>query len=510
MSSLLKKTTILVIITVLSKVLGFAREIVLTYTYGAGLVSDVYIVSIGIPTILFATVNNSLATTFIPLYYRIKDESNIDESIKFVNNVLNIVILISFIMILVGLIFTEPLVKLFAMDFAGEKLDLAIKFTRVMIFGVLFIGISNIMSSWLHINNEFTIPGMIGFPSNIIIIASIIISGFTTPNVMVFGTLLAMLSTLIFQLPFAKKNGYKYQLYINIFDKNIKKMLVLIIPVFIGAITSQLNSIIDRSLASTLEDGLITILNSASRINFFFTSILIGTISSIIYPILSKLSNYKNKDEFHKLVFKSLNIVIVIIVPISVITVVFSESIIRVVYERGEFTAIDTRMTASALSCYAIGMIGISLRDLLNKIFYSTEDTKIPMINGSISILLNIILNIILIDIFGYIGLAMATTISSLVCILLLLRSLDKKIGYFKQDIIKRNILKSILASFMMALLAINLYKFIIRLLGFSFINELFTLFISIITGLIFYVIIIFLLKIEGIDFLLKYTKNNK
>ncbi|MGL6107262.1 lipid II flippase MurJ [Romboutsia sp.] len=259
MSKVVKSALVLMIVTMLSKILGFGRELVLTSTYGANLVSDVYITTVGIPTILFA----------------------------------------------------EPLVKIFAINFEGEKLKLAITFTRIMIFGVLFIGLSNMMTAWLQINGKFAIAGMVGLPFNIAIIGGILLSTNGNINIMAIGSLLSMASMFLFQLPFAIKSGYKYKLYINLKDENIKKMLGLLIPVFIGVGVNQINSIVDRSLASTLGDGYITVLNSANRLN--------------------KLSNDENKEEFIKSVYKSINSVVILILPISVGAIVLAEPVVRII-----------------------------------------------------------------------------------------------------------------------------------------------------------------------------------
>ena len=242
MNKVAKSTVILLFVTMMSKVLGFIRELVLTYFYGTTQISDVYITSSTIPTILFASIGTAIVTTLIPLFYEVEKNDGKDKSIKFVNNILNIVIIISIIISILGYIFAEPLVKLFAMNFYGDKLKIAVEFTRIMIFGTIFIGLSKIMTSWLQINGEFTIPGMIGFPFNICIILGIAISSKGNINMMAIGTLIAMASQLLIQLPFAIKKGYKYKLYINLKDEYIKKILVLIVPVFIGVGVDQVNT----------------------------------------------------------------------------------------------------------------------------------------------------------------------------------------------------------------------------------------------------------------------------
>lgn len=500
MSNIAKSTIALMVVTVLSKVLGFGRELVLTYFYGATEISDVYITSSTIPIILFASVGTAIATSFIPLFYELDKNKGREESLKFTNNILHIVITIGLIISIFGYIFSEPLVKLFAMDFSGEKLKVAVDFTRIMIFGVVFIALSNIMTAWLQISGKFTIPGMIGFPFNIFIIIGIVISSKGNINTMAIGTLTAMASQFLFQLPFAVKNGYKYKPYINLKDEYVKKMICLIIPVFIGVGVNQINAIVDRSLASTLGDGAITVLNSANRLNGFVLGLFISTIAAVIYPTLSKLSNGDNKEQFAKSVAQSVNTIVLLIVPISVGAIVLAEPVVRVVFERGAFNSEATSMTAIALVCYSIGMIGFGLRDILNRVFYSIQDTRTPMINGALSMILNIILNIILIKFLGHAGLAIATSISSLICIVLLFNSLKKEMGYFGQDKIIKTTVKSLISAIVMGVVTYSIYNILDNILGVGFIQEAIALFVSIGIGSIVYGGLVILLKVEEVN----------
>lgn len=499
MSKVAKTTFCLIIITMLSKVFGFGRELVLTYIYGTGYISDAYITSMNIPTLLFTTIGSAIGTTFIPLFYDIEKELGNKKSLSFVNNILNIVIIISTIVALLIFIFTDPIVKIFAIDFSGHRLELAIQFTKVMAFGIIFLGISSIMTAWLQIKENFTIPGMIGLPFNIFIVAGIIISSNGNLNMMAIGTLVGFISQFILQLPFAIKKGFKYKLYINFKDEYIYKMLRLVIPVFIGVGVTQINGIVDRSLASTLPEGTITILNSANRLNGFVLGLFITTIASVIYPTLSKLSNDGNKEEFLKSVLSSINSVIILIIPISIGAIVISEPIVRCVFERGAFNESDTSKTAIALACYSIGMVGFGLREILNKVFYALQDTKTPMLNGAIAMGLNVVLNIILIKLWGYAGLALATSISSLICISLLFSSLKKNIDYFGQDKILITTIKSLISAIVMGCITQFSYNSLTNILGLGFIREVVTLFGSIVIGVIVYGTLIIALKVEEV-----------
>ncbi|MGL6107386.1 murein biosynthesis integral membrane protein MurJ [Romboutsia sp.] len=508
MSKVAKATIGLMIVTMLSKVLGFSRELALTYVYGATGPADAYITAVSIPTILFASVATALATTFIPIFYEVDKIDGRERSIKFTNNVFNILVILSTMIAIIGFIFAEPLVKVFAMNFSGEKLILAVSFTRIMIFGLIFIALSYIMTAYLQISGNFTIPGMIGFPYNIFIIGGIILSANGNINIMAIGTLIAMSSQFLFQLPFAIKNGYRYIPYINIKDQYIKKMLGLIIPVFIGVGVNQINSIVDRSLASTLGDGFITILNSANRLNGFVVGIFIVTIASVIYPALSKLSNDDDKEKFVTSVAQSVNTVVLLIIPISAGAIVLAEPVVRIVFERGAFDVEATKMTAIALACYSIGMIAVGLREILNKVFYSLQDTKTPMINGALAMGMNIVLNIILIKYLGHAGLALATSISALICIVLLFRSLKKKIGYFGQDKILNTMVKSLIAAVCMGIVTMLTYKLLSNVLDVGFIQEAVSLFGSIGLGAIVYTGLVVLLKVEEVNIVVNMVKS--
>lgn len=507
MSKAAKATIGLMLVTMLSKVLGFGRELALTYVYGANATADSYITALSIPGVLFATIATALGTAFIPLFLEIDKSKGKEKSLLFANNIFNIVIIISTIIAIFGFIFAKPIVKVFAMNFDGKKLALTVKFTRIMIFGIVFIGLSNIMTSWLQIKENFTIPGMIGFPYNILIIIGIILSSKGNVYIMAIGTLIGMASQFLFQLPLAIKNGYKYKLYVNIKDEYIKKMLILVMPVFLGVAVNQVNAIVDRSLASTLGDGAITVLNSANRLNGFVLGLFIVTIAAVIYPTLSKLSSDNNKEKFAKSVSQSINIVVLLIIPISVGAIVLAEPVVRIVFERGAFDSDATNITAIALACYSVGMIGFSLREILNKVFYSLQDTKTPMLNGALAMGMNIILNIILIRFLGHAGLALATSISALICIVLLFRSLKKKIGYFGEDKILKTMIKSLIAAIVMGVVTGGVYNLFAKALGVGFIKEAISLFASVGIGALVYGVMVIVLKVEEVNIVIDMVK---
>lgn len=507
MSKVAKATIGLMVATIIAKVLGFGRELVLASSYGASMYSDAYITAMNIPLVIFTIIGTTLGTVLIPMYFEVNSNLGEKKALKFTNNVFNIVIVLCIVLAIIGFIFTEPLVKIFAMGFEGQTLKVAINFTRITIIGIVFTGLSYVMTAYLQIKNNFTVPGLVSVPKNIIIIGSIILSVKYNPYIMIWGTLLGMSTEFLFQLPFAIKSGYKYQPYINIKDEYIKKTAWLIGPVLIGVAVNQINAMIDRTLASTLVEGSISALNYANKLNGFVMALFITSVAAVIYPMLSKLSSEDNKEKFASSVVQSINSVILLVIPISVGAMVLATPIVKLLFQRGEFDARATSMTAIALVMYSIGMVAFGLRDILGKVFYALQDTKTPMINGAIAMVMNIVLNLILVKYLQLAGLALATSISAIVCIFLLFGNLKKKIGYFGQDKILKTTLKSIVSSIAMGVVTYLGYEVLIGMLGSGFIREALALFGSIGIGVIVYVVLVLVLRVEEVNVIMDMIK---
>lgn len=506
MSKVAKAAVGLMAATLIAKILGFGRELALASAYGASGTSDAFLVAMNIPAVIFSAIGTSLGTAFIPLYCDIDAKKGKRASLKFTNNVLNIVIILCLIVSLIGVIFTVPIVKLFAVGFEGKTLEQAIYFTRVLILGMAFLGISYIMMAFLQVKENFIIPGLMSVPYNMLIIVSIFLSVMINPNLLPWGTLFGLSLQFIFQYPFARKKGYRYRPYINLKDKYLKKMLWLIGPVLIGVAVTQVNSIVDRTIASTLVEGSISALNYATKLNQFVMGMFIVSISSVIYPMLSKLSTENNQKKFKESIVTAINVVILIIIPISVGAIILATPIVRLLFERGNFDARATQMTSVALVFYSVGMLGFGLRDILGKIFYSLQDTKTPMINGIIAMVLNIILNLAFVKYTNMQlgGLAFATSISSLVTISLLSFSLRRKIGAFGGKKIITVLIKAIVSALLMAFVTRFTYNILDSILSTGFIQSAIKLGVSVGLGAIVYGISIIVLRVNEVKLLVK------
>ena len=499
------KTTALVLMLIIltSKITGFFRDIVLAQTFGAGEITDAYLTALNIPVVLFDGISAALGTTFIPIYFKIKSSKGQEEVNKFTSNILNIVILISLVFVLLGVIFAPYIVKIFAVGFKGDVFDLTVNYSKILIFSMVFIAINGLVSSYLVASGNVYISGAITIPFNIFVIIAIIFASVTESYVMVYGTLIAYIAQLLFQLPLLIKKGYKHRLTVNLRDENIRQILFLVIPVFIGSYINQINAVVNRTLASTLDSGSITALNYANKLNMFAVGVIAVAISTIMYPILSKLASEGNKKLFKINISKSINMIVIIMLPIMVVMTTFSKEIVKVLFEEGSFSSHDTYLTSTALFFYSIGILSYGLKELLAKSFYSLQDTKTPVRNATISVVINIVFSIILVNIMGIGGLALASSISATVTTMLLLISLRKKIGKIGFSYILKTFIKGAIASIVMYIIMRIAYNYIF-IYGSRFALEsrkfiAFNCFISVILGMSTYLIVVFALKVKEV-----------
>ena len=421
------------------------------------------------------------------MYSRISKAEGQLAANKYTNNLSNALLLLASIIVVFVLLFTQPIVKLFASGFSGETLDLAINFTRISIFGVYFTALISIFSGYLQVHDNYMIPALVGIPMNLIIIASLFISTKTNIYMLAIGSVLATASQLLLLVPFVRKTSYKYQPIFSLKDEHIKNMVIIALPVIIGQSVNQINVLVDRTLASGIAVGGISALNYASRLNGFVQSLFVASITTVMYPMISKMAAAKNMKGLKSYVSEAISTINLLVIPATIGAMIFSKEIVALLFGRGAFTPEAVAMTGNALFYYSIGMIAFGLRDILSRAFYALQDTKTPMINATIAVVINIVLNIVLSRFLGIGGLALATSISGIVSAFLMFITLRKKIGPFGLKEISISFIKISIASVLMGLIAYTSFSF----LG-SLVSQNLALILAIGVGALVYAIFIY------------------
>lgn len=498
----MKKTALfLMVIAILSKVTGFLRDITLSYFYGATSTSDAYIISITITSVLFSLIVLGISTAYIPMFKQIEHENGIRSASIFTNNLINLVLIVTTVIIVIGGVFLDSIVKLFAMGFDGETLEMAVKFTKIGLISIYFTSLTQLFTSHLQLKGKFIIPAMIGLPFNLIVIMAIFISYRWNVIFLAVGSLLAALVQLIFLIPTLRKINYRYRPLVNVADKNIKKLVLVVFPIMIGISIDQINLMIDKTLASALLEGGISALTYASRLNDFVQGIFVLSFVSVMFPLISNMAAQKKMDDFKTSISDVICSITVIVVPASIGIMVLADPIIRLLFGHGHFDERAIEITANALFFYSIGMIGYGFREILNRSFYSLQDSKTPMYNAALAVALNILLNFILSSYMGIGGLALATSISALFCSILLMVSLRKKIGKLDMRGIFTTLMKVLIASFAMGFVVYVMNEL---LMGWNSLVKMLTV---VGTGSIVYFVLITLLKVKEMKLIKDYVK---
>ncbi|MEG2538455.1 MAG: murein biosynthesis integral membrane protein MurJ [Clostridium sp.] len=500
----MKETAILIMIaTITSKILGFGREIVTSYFYGTGSIAAAYNVALTIPATVFAMIGVGISTGFIPMYSRIEKEVGVKSADRFTSNMTNFVLVICTVIAIVGLIFTEYVVKVFAIALDGQVLEFAIVLTRFTIVGVYFTALVYIFSGYLNLKGNFVIPALVGIPMNIVVIASIALSSNGNVTILGIGLFLSLVVQLVFLLPYIKKTGYKHSFLLDRKDKNLKEMVIVAIPVIIGVSVNQINTIVDKNIASTISYEAISVLSYAVKLSGFVQGIFVMSIATAMYPLISKMGAEKNLEGLKKSLNEAIISVSLLVIPATIGFMVFAEPIVRLLYGRGKMTESDVMAVAGALFFLSIGMIGYGLREVISKAFYSIRDAKTPMLNAAFAVVINIVLSITLSRFMGINGLALATSLAGIICTITLTISLKKKIGAIGLKVVGISLIKITISSLIMGLASYGGYLSL-----YSIIGEKLSLIIAIVIAGIVYFGVIYFMKIDEVSKLIDGIKS--
>lgn len=492
-----RSSAIITLALIISKITGFVREFLIATQFGANRESDIFKISTRMPYLFLSCVAAALATTFIPVFSGIKN--NKEEANKFFSNVVNIVFIICFVFTILGIVFSRQLTRIFAVGFGPQDIERTASMTRVVMPVIIFLAISGLCQGYLQSYGKFLQPALTDVAANTIIIIGIIVFSGYGITAAVAAFCIGSIAQVLVQRPFME--GYKHKFFIDIYDKNVRKMLIIAVPIIISTAVGQINVIVDSSFASRLSAGSISVVDYASRLSTIINQVFIFSLTTVFYPMLTERFAEKDIKAFKELVVKAINVVIIVAVPLIIGMIVLSTPLVKLLLEHGKFDSRATELTALCLRYLAVGALGYSLMDILGKVFFSVNDTVTPMINGFIMIGLNILLIVLLVPRFGVRGLTMATTTSASTIAAILFVELKVKIKdiNFKENII--TFFKTLLSGAVMGAIVKMLYSTINNIVVKNSTVYLgIKVFIATITGVLVYVIMLKILKVQELN----------
>lgn len=502
--SLIKSTAIVTVIAMLSKFIGMFRDILISNNFGATAYNDAYKISAAIPDMIFMVIGLAISTSFLPTLSRIRVNDGIDEMHKFANNIINILFIISLIIFGVSSLFPEKIVYLLAKNATTETISIAVSLTRIILVNLIFLSVNACFTTLLQVHEDFVIPSILGLFFNLPMIIYLLlfkdynIYGLTIANV------IGNFFRIIVQIPSLRKHGFRYKFFINIRDERVRRILILIIPVVIGAGANSLNLVVDKSIATGLGEGQVTNLDIAQLFVSFINSMVTTSITAVIYPVLAnRLSEGKHK-EFTNILSKTIIYLAIVLIPITAGMIIYGGDALRVVFVHGNYTEYAASFATLALLGYTIGIFFTGLRDLLNSTLFSMGYTKITAKNGCIGVFINIVLSISLSKRYGIVGISIAASIAMMVTSILLLINIVKLEGKLDLKDLLSKISKVIIATLAMVciLIVINLI--------FVNINNILSIIIGGTVGIISYFVAINIFKLEEVSEILSLLKLKK
>ncbi|MHC6180703.1 murein biosynthesis integral membrane protein MurJ [Clostridium sp. JNZ X4-2] len=505
-NKLVKAAGVVMVISMISRVMGFVRDALIVSVFGASVSSDSYTMSLTIPNLMFNLFGLAITTTFIPILSECYSKNGREEMFKFANYIMNILMIISLFLCVLGWIFTKDIVNVIA-NFTGERYNLTVFLTKISMINILFLSLNSGYTAILQTLDDFTAPALVGIIMNIPIILYILTGTHYGIIGLTAATMIGNGLQIVIQIPWLIKNKYKYSFKIDFKDSRIKKMLSLIAPVIIGTGVNQVNEVVQKRMAGSLAIGSIVALDYANKLNMLVYFTFASAIVTVIFPSLSRDGSVKNFDNFKAHISSAVNNINIIVIPAVIGLLILRVPIISALFMHGAFNKSAVDMTAEALFFLVSGLVFWGIRDVFNRSFYALQDTTTPMINGAIGVGVNIVMSIVLVKKMGIGGLTLATTISAFVSCVLLVKDLRKKVGSvngFNMFVVGSKIMAA--ASTMgFCIFLINSYlgRFLIGFKG-----QIIIILISIIVGVGVYSVMLLLLKVDEITNIINLIKS--
>lgn len=454
--NLLFSASIFSFFTLISRILGYLRDILIAFFLGASIFADAFFVAFRLPNTfrrLFA--EGTFNAAFIPSYTSAKIENSKKGKI-FADEVLGLLLIVLTFLVTIAEIFTPFLVYLIAPGFIDDdiKFNLAVEFTRITFPFLLFVSLSSFFSGILNANNKFAAAAAAPIFLNLILISSIIFSYYQNLNIakqLSYGVTVAGIIQLIF-LIYATHEFYRPNLLIKFkFSKKVKLFFNKLLPSIFASGVTQINILIGTIIAS-FQTGAVSYLYFADRvyqINLAIAGIAVGTVS---LPVLSKAVKMRNFSKLSLIQHRSIELSLLLSMPASIGLIIASEEIINGLFGYGSFTPTDVEMTSNALMFFGYGIIAFAMIKILANFFFARGNTKTPFYISSFMVFLNVIISISFFNNIGFLIIPIATSISTWVGVIIYIYILKKNEFLLLQNKLFHNLFKIVISSTLMSL----------------------------------------------------------
>lgn len=534
--SVARSAGIVSIAVMFSRVLGLVREMVFAKYFGAGFLYDAFLVGFRIPNILrdlFA--EGALSAAFVKVFTDYQLKKSEIEAWRLASLVFNALAVVLSVITILGMLLAPYIVPLLAWGFPPEKAALAVKLTQIMFPFILLVALAAVAMGVLNTKGRFGIPASASTAFNIFSIivglglafylsggawemstdSSIIPSSAAQWAIvgMAIGTLAGGAAQFAIQIPSLLKVGFRFTPALSFTDEGVRRVMRLMGPAIIGTSAVQVKVLVDTFVVSGIDGGQ-SWLSYAFRLMQFPIGVFGVAIGTAAIPTLSRLASENNIEKFRSTLSGALNLVFLLTIPSACGLIVLGEPIVRLLYERGQFSVADTNMTAWALTAYSIGLAGYAAVKVLSPSFYALDDAKTPMYVSLASIAVHLVMSVGMMKLlsqvgvsaerpsgFGHVGVALATSTVALVNFLALTFFMRKRISRLNGRDIVRSFVKIAIASAIMSAVCYGSYFLLNGLFPVkTFIVRLIEVFVPIGLGGVAFLIAATLLRVTELE----------
>ena len=412
------------IATMASRLLGLLRDWVFLTTFGAGHVMDAYNVAFRLPNLvrdLFA--EGAMSAAFVPTFTRELHNKGKEAAWELGRIVITGLIVVTGVITVAGILLAGPLTAHIAPDYAATpgKLELTTTLTQIMFPFLMLIAVAVACMGMLNSLRSFFLPALAPAAFNVVCIASAFLIvpfmpalGWHAMVGLAIGTLLGGVAQVAVQWPALIKEGFRFRPQLAFGDPRFREVVRLMIPGTLGLAAAQVNQLVNVYLATSEGEGAVTYLGYAFRLMYLPIGLFGVSIATAATPAISRMVAQQDFPRIRSTLANALGLMMFLNVPAAVGLIVLARPIVAVIFEHGEFTASDTIATAAALQFYAIGLVGYSVVRIISPTFYALGRSRVPVMVSAGSVVVNILLNVTLVRLMGYRGLALGTSITAI------------------------------------------------------------------------------------------------
>lgn len=472
--ALWRSTMIVSAMTMLSRILGLVRDIVLLNVFGAGKDFDTFVVAFRIPNFfrrLFA--EGAFSQAFIPVLTEYKNTKTHQEVQILISRVFGGLLLITSVLTAFAMVAAPAILYVYAGGFADDpaKFNQLIDLFRLTFPYLLFMSLTAFAASILNSYGSFTTPAFAPVLLNLaMIFGALFLAPYVDPAIMSLGWAVLIAGVLQFaiQLPELRRKKLLIPPKLDFKHEGVQRILKLMLPALFGVSVTQINLLLNTFWASHMQDGSVSWLYTAERMTELPLGLIGVAIGTVILPSLSSRHADQDQQKFRSMLDWATKVIILVGIPASIALCMLSTPIIQTLFQHGEFTLRDTQMTSLALQCMSAGVISFMLIKVFAPGFYAQQDTKTPVKIGMITVFANMILTLIFLGIFHliefkeqHIALALASSGSAIVNASLLYVALHRRNIYRFEGHWKKTILQFLFANaVMVVVLAIGIQWF--------------------------------------------------